>query len=287
MKFVSYIRAGTAGFGLMRSESSEEIADLTGRWTSLKDAIAQASLADMLAAAEAAPRVNLEEVELSIPLPNAERFVCAGLNFRAHVAEGGHQDVPAHPSVFLRSASTFVAHEQPLLKPDWSDAYDYECEMAVVISKGGRHIPLAEAMDHVFGYTLLMDGSVRDVQFSHSLTAGKNFFASGSIGPWIVTADEIDDPAALQLIGRVNGEERQNAPISDLIFDIPTLIAYWSRVDALSPGDIISIGTPSGVGFARNPKCPLQVGDVVETEVPGIGVLRNVVAADPEPIAAI
>ena len=217
---------------------------------------------------------------LCIPLPDSERYVCAGLNFRAHALEGGLQDGPSNPSVFLRSRSTFVAHGQPIIKPDWSDAFDYEAELAVVIGAGGRHIAPENAMDHMFGYTLLMDGSVRDVQFKHSLTAGKNFFASGSIRPWIVTADEIADPQQLQLIGRVNGQQRQSAPVSDLILDIPTLVSYWSRIDALSPGDLVSVGTPSGVGFAMKPQCFLQVGDMVETEVPGIGVLRNQVAAD-------
>ncbi|MEG3143138.1 fumarylacetoacetate hydrolase family protein [Sphingomonas sp. RT2P30] len=279
MKIVSFILNGKTGFGVL-SQDGQQVADLTAHWPSLKAAVAVASAAALHTAAESAPIRAISDLELTIPVPDADRFICAGLNFKAHALEGGHQDAPAHPSLFLRSASTFVAHEQPILRPTWSDSFDYECEFAVVIGKGGRHIALADAMDHVFGYTLLMDGTVREVQFGHSLVAGKNFYRSGAMGPWIVTADEISDPASLQLTGRVNGEQRQSAPISDLIFDIPTLISYWSRVDALSPGDIISVGTPAGVGFAMDPKSFLQVGDIVETEVPGIGLLRNVVAAD-------
>ena len=279
MKIVSFSLDGKPGFGVL-SQDDTQVADLTGRWPSLKAALAVASAAELCAAANDAPMRRVADVELTIPVPDAERFICAGLNFRAHALEGGHQDAPTHPSLFLRSASTFVAHERPILRPTWSDSFDYECEFAVVIGKGGRHIALEDAMEHVFGYTLLMDGSVRQVQFEHSLVAGKNFYRSGAIGPWIVTADEVGDPTRLQLIGRVNGEQRQSAPISDLIFDIPTLISYWSRIDALSPGDIISVGTPAGVGFAMEPKSFLQVGDVVETEVSGIGLLRNVVAAD-------
>ena len=278
MKLVSFKQGNRSSFG---SLVNDLIADLGGCWPSLKAAIADGTTpAQFLEAASNAPLLQLADVVLDLPVPDAERFICAGLNFHAHALEGGHLDAAEFPSVFLRSASTFVAHGQPLLKPDWSDSFDYECEMAVVIGRGGRHIPVEQAMEHVFGYTLLMDGTMRDVQFRHSLAAGKNFFASGSIGPWIVTADEIADPATLQLLGRVNGEQRQSAPISDLIFNIATLISYWSRVDALSPGDLISVGTPSGVGFAMEPKRFLQPGDVVETEVPGVGVLRNVVAAD-------
>ena len=277
MKLISFKKGARPSFG---SLTDDRIADFGGRWSSLKAAIAEGTtLAQFQAAALDAPPLNLADVELDLPVPDAERFVCAGLNFRAHALEGGHHDAPENPSVFLRSASTFVPHGRPLIKPDWSDSFDYECELAVVIGRGGHHIALAHAMDHVFGYTLLMDGTMRDVQFMHSLVAGKNFFSSGSIGPWIVTADEIPDPSKLQLLGRVNGEQRQSAPISDLIFDIPTLIAYWSRVDALSPGDLISVGTPSGVGFAMEPKRFLQLGDVVETEVPGVGLLRNHVVA--------
>lgn len=278
MKLVSFKQGDRSSFGVL---TGARIADLGNRWPSLKAAIAAGVTSVQLRQlASDAPTLALEDVELELPIPDAERIICAGLNFRAHALEGGHQEAPKHPSVFLRSASTFVPHGHPLLKPDWSDSFDYECEFAVVIGRGGRHIASDDAMAHVFGYTLLMDGSMRDVQFEHSLVAGKNFFASGSIGPWIVTADEIADPRPLQLIGRVNGEQRQSAPISDLIFDIPTLIAYWSRVDALSPGDLISVGTPAGVGFAMDPKRFLKPGDVVETEVPGIGVLSNPVAAD-------
>lgn len=279
MKLVSYVSAGGPGFGALAGESSDKVAALGDIWSSLKEAIATAPLAELEAAVARAPLMSLAELELTIPVPNAERYVCAGLNFRAHALEGGASAPPANPSVFLRSRSTFVAHEQPLIKPSLSEQFDYEAELAVVIGTGGRNISRDEAMSHVFGYTLLMDGSARDVQFQHSLTAGKNFFASGSIGPWVMTADEVGDPTKLQLVGRVNGEQRQSAPISDLIFDIPTLISYWSQVDALSPGDLISVGTPSGVGFAMKPPRFLQPGDVVETEVPGIGVLRNRVAA--------
>lgn len=279
MKLVSFVTAGRDGCGVIIDGS--RVADLSQRWPSLRLALPHVYSGEVAAAVERAPSLSLDAVRLTIPVPDADKIICAGLNFRSHAKEGGLADAPAHPSIFIRSLGTFVAHEEPLLKPLWDDTFDYEAELAVVIGKTGRYIAPERAMEHVVGYTLLMDGTIRSVQFNHSLTAGKNFYRSGAMGPWIATFDEIADPGGLELIGRVNGVERQKAPIGDLVFNIPTLISYASRMNELLVGDVISVGTPAGVGFGMKPPGYLKEGDVFETEVREIGVLRNRVAVDP------
>ena len=164
--------------------------------------------------------------------------------------------------------------------PKISGDFDYEGELALIIGKPGRHIAKADALSHVFGYTLFNDGSIRDIQFKHSIAAGKNFHATGGFGPWIVTTDEIPDPTRLHLATRLNGQEVQHTGIDDLIFDIPTLISYCSDWTPLVAGDVISTGTPEGVGFARKPPLWMKPGDVVEVEIGGIGVLRNPIVAE-------
>jgi 2-keto-4-pentenoate hydratase/2-oxohepta-3-ene-1,7-dioic acid hydratase in catechol pathway len=279
MKLVSFVVAGKPGFGVVLDDN--RVADLSASWSSLRASLPHLKSDLFTAALKNAPILALDSIELTVPIPDADKIICAGLNFREHVQESGHVQNAMYPSIFLRSISTFVGHEQKLLKPEWTDTFDYEAELAIVIGKAGRYIKSEQAMEHVAGYTLLMDGSVRSVQFEHSLAAGKNFYRSGAIGPWLVTADEIPDPTSLELIGRANGVQRQRASISDLIFDISALISYSSRIGELLPGDIISVGTPSGVGAAMKPVGYLAAGDIFETEVPGIGVLRNEVAIDP------
>jgi 2-keto-4-pentenoate hydratase/2-oxohepta-3-ene-1,7-dioic acid hydratase in catechol pathway len=188
---------------------------------------------------------------------------------------------PENPQVFLRLVNTLVAHNQPMVRPRISGDFDYEGELAVVIGRPGRHIAKSDALSHIFGYTCFNDGSIRDIQFKHSIAAGKNFHATGGFGPWIVTADEIPDPTRLQLVTRLKGKEVQHTGIDDLIFDIPTLISYCSDWTPLVAGDVISTGTPEGVGFARKPPLWMKPGDVVEVEIDGgIGVLRNPIIAE-------
>jgi 2-keto-4-pentenoate hydratase/2-oxohepta-3-ene-1,7-dioic acid hydratase in catechol pathway len=188
---------------------------------------------------------------------------------------------PENPQVFLRLVNTLVAHNQPMVCPRISEDFDYEGELAVIIGKPGRHIAKSDALSHIFGYTCFNDGSVRDIQFKHSIAAGKNFHATGGFGPWIVTADEVPDPTRLHLVTRLNGKEVQHTGIDDLIFDIPTLVSYCSDWTPLVAGDVISTGTPEGVGFARKPPLWMKPGDVVEVEIDGgIGVLRNPIIAE-------
>ena len=253
---------------------------LEGKYPTLRALLAADALPAAAAAAKGAkPDHALAEVALLPPIPEPDKIICLGNNYRAHVLEGGNK-IPEHPQLFIRLANSLVGHEAPIIVPKISHELDYEVELAVVIGRGGRHIPKAEALAHVAGYTCFHDASVRDIQLKHCLDAGKNFLGTGPCGPWLVTSDEIADPGKLTLKTRLNGKELQNGNSSDLIFDIPTLIAYISGFTPLVPGDIISTGTPQGVGFTRKPPIFMKPGDVVEIEVEGIGVLRNPVIAE-------
>jgi 2-keto-4-pentenoate hydratase/2-oxohepta-3-ene-1,7-dioic acid hydratase in catechol pathway len=253
---------------------------LGAKYPSLRALLAADAVPAAAEVARAAkPDHELSEIRLLPPIPDPDKIVCLGNNYRAHVLEGGNK-IPEHPQLFIRLANSLVGHEAPIIVPKISSELDYEVELAVVIGRGGRHITKASALNHVAGYTCFHDASVRDIQLKHSLDAGKNFIGTGPCGPWLVTRDEIADPGKLGLKTRLNGKELQNGNSSDLIFDIPTLIAYISAFTPLVPGDIISTGTPQGVGFTRKPPIWLKPGDVVEIEVEGIGVLRNPVIAE-------
>ena len=208
------------------------------------------------------------------------KVLCIGVNYKKHVREMG-RELPDKPWVFVRFADSFVGHGAGMLRPSVSKQYDFEGELAVVIGRSAHRVAAADAFDYVAGYCCLNDGSVRDFQrHSGQFTAGKNFLKSGSMGPWLVTKDEVPDPAALQLETRLNGETMQSSPTSDLIFDIPTLIEYCATFTRLEPGDVIATGTPGGVGAARTPPVWLQPGDTIEVAISGIGVLQNTIVAE-------
>ncbi len=218
----------------------------------------------------------MSDLVYDLPLPDCGKIICIGRNYRGHLAEGNIK-LPEHPSVFIRTLESFAPHNGAMVRPSASTDFDYEGELALVIGTPGRHIAPADALSHIFGYTCMNEGSIRDYQFNHSLTVGKNFYRSGGIGPWIVPAEEIGDPTKLTLRTRLNGTEVQHTITDDLIFDIPTIIAYLSVLLPLNAGDIISTGTPEGVGFARKPPLWLKAGDVVEVEISGIGTLSNAI----------
>jgi 2-keto-4-pentenoate hydratase/2-oxohepta-3-ene-1,7-dioic acid hydratase in catechol pathway len=218
------------------------------------------------------------EVEYLPLIPRPDKVICVGVNYRPHAEEMG-RPLPEHPLLFVRFAGSQVGHRQALVHPGLSAHYDYEGELAVIIGKPARHVQRAQAFDVVAGYSCFMDGSVRDwQQHSSQFTAGKNFWRSGALGPWLVTHDEIPDPASLTLCTRINGELMQEGRLADLIFDIPTLIAYCSSFAELSPGDVLVTGTPGGVGAAKRPPCWLAPGDRVEIDLGAVGVLCNTVA---------
>ena len=233
-----------------------------------------AALADPAALSAAPVSVAWDEVAFAVPVDPGARMLCAGANYHKKYPLGGNVQAPAQPVYFNKPPGTLVAHGENLIRPSVSIQFDYEVELAVVIGRPGRHIEAADALDYVGGYSILNDGSVRDWQ-RHSVAAGKNFYRSGSMGPWITTADEIADPAALEVICRVNGEERQRAGASEMIFSVAEIVSYLSRVMPLEPGDVIATGSPEGTGGSHDPPRWLVAGDEVEFEVPGIGVLRN------------
>jgi acylpyruvate hydrolase len=225
--------------------------------------------------------VDASAVEVRQPLASPGKIICVGLNYRDHAGESG-MTVPEYPVLFARFASSLIAHGAPIVRPAESQSLDYEGEMVAVIGKGGRRIPSASALDHVAGYSIFNDASIRDFQLrTPQWTMGKNFDATGAFGPVFVTADTLPAGArGLKIETRLNGQVMQSASTGDLIFDVATLVSLISVGISLEPGDLIVTGTPSGVGAARKPPVFMKAGDVCEVEIEGIGVLRNAVADD-------
>lgn len=282
MKLASFSIAGQHSYGIVRNDGVVDAGRRLGtKYPTLLDVLAAGALPEVAAIDAGAQKADhaVTDVVLSIPITTPGKIICIGRNYRDHVLEGTGE-MPKQPSVFIRALDSFAPPDAALICPRVSGNFDYEGELALVIGKGGRHIPAAVALQHIAGYTLLNDGSIRDYQFGHSLTVGKNFHRSGSIGPWMTTSDEIPDSTALTLLTRLNGQEVQHATTDHLIFDIPFLIRYLSAVFELVPGDIIATGTPEGVGFARKPPLWMKAGDVIEVEIAGIGTLRNSVVAE-------
>ncbi len=224
---------------------------------------------------------SLSSVSLEAPLQRPPKILCIGLNYRDHAAES-KMEPPKFPTVFTKFSHTLIGNGQSILLPRASQQPDYEAEFAVVIGQGGRNIPEADWEDHVFGYTIFHDVSARDVQLATSQwTLGKNFPTFGPMGPWIVSKDEIPDPHQLDISLSINGQTLQSSNTRELIFKVPRLISYISTMMPLVPGDIISTGTPAGVGMGRSPQRWLRPGDEVVIEIAGIGSLKNPVIAEP------
>ena len=241
----------------------------------------EAALSSAAAVLRDCPVIDLDRVQLLPPLPSPDKIICIGLNYADHSAESGFQQ-PEYPTIFARFATSLVAHGAPIVRPKVSEQLDYEGELVAVIGKGGRHIDRARALDHVAGYSLFNDASIRDYQFkSPQWIMGKTFDGTGAFGPELVTAEELPLGATgLRLQTRLNGAVVQDASTNDLVFDVATLVSLVSVVMTLSPGDLIVTGTPSGVGLARKPPLWMKPGDVCEVEVEGLGVLRNPVVEE-------
>lgn len=223
-------------------------------------------------------RFAAKDVTFLPPMLAPSKIICIGLNYRDHAAEAGFTP-PSYPTVFARFASSLVGHEQPLVRPLCSEQLDYEGELVAVIGRPGRHIPKASALEHVAGYSIFNDATLRDFQMKTTQwTVGKNFDASGAFGPYLVLAKTLPPGCAgLKLSTRLNGEVLQSSSTDQLIFPVAELISSLSEAMTLYPGDVIVTGTPSGVGFARKPPRFMKHGDVCEVEIEQLGVLRNVV----------
>jgi 2-keto-4-pentenoate hydratase/2-oxohepta-3-ene-1,7-dioic acid hydratase in catechol pathway len=283
MKLMMFQKANGAALGAVDGKS---VIDLSIADPSLprdlKSLIAAgpAALAAARAAAKSgkvpAARLALDAVRPALPIERPGKIICVGLNYALHAKEGGHA-IPTYPSFFLRVPTSLVAAKAPVIRPKASVQLDYECELAIVIGRKGRHIPEPAALDHVFGYTLFNDVSVRDFQRKTSQwTPGKNFDATGPTGPWVVTPDELPPGASgLRIMTRLNGETMQDSNTSDMIFSSARTLSLLSEFMTLEPGDLIATGTPSGVAHARKPPPWMKAGDMVEVEVEKIGVLAN------------
>lgn len=253
--------------------------DLTRRFADLR-AVLDAGMLAALPERCTGQSHPLASIRFLPTIPNPDKVICVGVNYRPHVEEMG-REIPEHPVLFVRFAGSQVGHREPLLKPAVSEQFDFEGEVAVVIGRRARQVSRDDAWSFVAGVTCFMDGSVRDWQrHTMQFTAGKNFVRSGSMGPWLVTLDELPDPVDIGLETRLNGSVMQRGRLADLIFPVPELIEYCSTFAELLPGDVIATGTPGGVGAARNPPVWLGDGDTVEVDIAGVGALVNPVRAE-------
>jgi 5-carboxymethyl-2-hydroxymuconate isomerase len=282
MQLATFEHAGRTSYGAVKGESIVDLgARLGSRAPTLQALIVnglEPATRDM--AEKETGDLPLREVKLERPLPAPGKILCVGVNYldrNAEYKDGSEQ--PKNPSVFVRFPRSFVAHGAPLIRPPETTQFDYEGEIVLVIGKPGRRIARGHALSHVFGYTIANEGTVREWtrHGKFNVTQGKNFDRSGSIGPWIVTADAM--PAGpMRVTTRVNGETRQNDTTDRLLFPFDDLVSYLSVFTTLEPGDLILTGTPNGAGARFDPPRWLAAGDVVEVEVSGIGVLSNPVA---------
>jgi 2-keto-4-pentenoate hydratase/2-oxohepta-3-ene-1,7-dioic acid hydratase in catechol pathway len=280
MKLVTFKAAGADRVGVLDEDGvvplealvADVPADMIGVIAAGAPLLAEAAKA----LAGGASHLPLAEVTLLPPIPRPGKILCLGLNYVEHAAEGGH-DVPDYPAVFMRCATSLVGAGAPVFRPKVSDKLDYEAELTIVIGKRAHDVSEAEALDCVFGYTLMNDVSVRDYQRKTTQwTMGKNFDGTGPMGPGIVTKDEL--PAGADGLGirtRLNGQTVQNASTEMMVFKVPRIVHLVSQVMTLEPGDVIATGTPSGVAHARKPPLWMKAGDVIEVEVDGIGTLTN------------
>ncbi|MEZ5399960.1 MAG: fumarylacetoacetate hydrolase family protein [Bryobacteraceae bacterium] len=277
MKLVTFVRQGAAPeIGRLDGES---ITPIPGYGT-LIDLIAAGSVGVQAAKAASGPAAALSAVKLLAPIPKPPKIICVGLNYRDH-AEESNMQIPTVPTIFCKFPTAVIGPGDNIVLPKNSTQPDYEAEFAFVIGKGGRHIPADEWADHVFGYLNLNDVSARDVQLATTQwVMGKTFDTFCPMGPAVVTADEIADPHNLDISLEIHGEVLQSSNTKHLIFRIPDLIAHLSSIFTLEPGDIVSTGTPAGVGFARKPPRYLRAGDECVVKVQGLGELRNPVVAE-------
>lgn len=290
MRIVSFRASGQIhGFGVRVPAGVIDLSSAGVSFTSLLQMTPSAISARAQAAlADGAKPVAFERLDLLPMVPRPGKFVCLGLNYIDHAKEGGHHDLPAYPTLFIRGPTSLQAAGKPIPRPAFSDTLDYEAELAVVIGKGGKNISEDEALDHVAGYALFNDATVREYQRNTSQwTPGKNFDQTGAFGPELVTPDELPAGASgLRIQSRLNGRIMQDGNTRDMMFSVARTISLLSQIMTWEPGDVIAMGTPAGVGHARRPPVWMRDGDICEVEIEGIGILSNPVC-DAEPARAL
>ncbi|HZS63428.1 MAG TPA: fumarylacetoacetate hydrolase family protein [Xanthobacteraceae bacterium] len=277
LRLASYSVNGRISYGAVTDQG---IIDLGGKlkYPTLLEVLRAGAVAEARAAATGTPHFQMSAVQMLPPILGPEKIICVGINYPERNEEyKDGRPTPKYPNLFVRFPSSFTGHDQPLVRPKVSDKFDYEGEIVLVIGREGRHVPQEQALSMIGGLTLGNEGSVRD-WIRHgtlNVTQGKNFDRSGSLGPWFVPAGDVDPGKGLQITTRVNGEQRQQDNTERLTWGFAWLINYISTFTTLRPGDMIMTGTPTGAGGHFNPPKWLKPGDVVEVEVPEIGVLRN------------
>lgn len=269
--------------GVLKAVGSQDFVDLAATDASLPKSLLEiiATPGAMERASQAAKSASavvqsLKDVRFIPLIDRPSKIVCLGLNYADHAAEGGHAR-PEYPSFFMRGPSSLVGHLEPMIRPKVSDKFDYEAELAFVVGKTARHLTAANALEHVAGYSVFNDGSLRDYQRkSNQWTIGKNFDATGGFGPWLVTPDELP-PAAdgLRIQSRLNGQVMQDANTKSFLWGVVETLVLITECMTLEPGDVVITGTPAGVGYARKPPVFMKQGDTIEVEIEGVGLLSN------------
>jgi 2-keto-4-pentenoate hydratase/2-oxohepta-3-ene-1,7-dioic acid hydratase in catechol pathway len=287
MRFFSYEQNTKTSLGILLSDKAKEFVNFAALGSKLPSDLKAlieipGGLAAAYAEAKKAPAealLPLEGVQFKTLIENPSKVVCMGLNYADHAKEGGNAR-PEFPSFFLRGNSSLASHNAPLIRPRASDKFDYEAELALVISKSARHLTPQNALEHVAGYTCFNDGSIRDYQRKSSQwTLGKNFDQTGGFGPFLVTPEELPAGATgLRIQSRLNGQIMQDANTNDFLWGVVESLCIITECMTLEPGDVIITGTPAGVGYARTPPVWMKPGDVCEIDIEGVGVLVNTIA---------
>ncbi|MEM7098061.1 MAG: fumarylacetoacetate hydrolase family protein [Pseudomonadota bacterium] len=281
MRWLSFAAEGQETFGYVTSDGTGVVdAGTKSDFASLREAIAADALGRLADQCGDLADFALADLTFLPTITDPAKILCVGLNYKAHQEETGRGGEGV-PTIFVRFAAAQVAHNQPMIRPRESNTLDYEGEIAMIIGKGGRRISQADAMDHVVGFGIYNDGSVREYQrHTSQFTPGKNFAATGGFGPWMMTLDEVGDLDKMEVTTRLNGEVMQNATSDLMVHGFRELIEFCSTFIELEPGDVIVTGTPGGVGSARNPPVFMDDGDHVEIEVKPIGTLSNPVVGE-------
>jgi 2-keto-4-pentenoate hydratase/2-oxohepta-3-ene-1,7-dioic acid hydratase in catechol pathway len=283
MKIARFAHRGTEGIGVVLGEQLADLRGAPGAGSGLPSLLdgGSGALAALRDAAASAPRIALADVTLLAPIARPPKFLAIGLNYRDHIAETGLEP-PAFPVFFNKQTTCVIGPGEAIHRPRVSTLLDYEGELGVVIGRRCRHVPRERAHEAIAGYLIVNDVTVRDWQLrTPTMTIGKSFDTHGPTGPWLTTADEVPDPQDLRIRTWVNGALLQDGSTRDMVYDCAQQIEHLSTAFTLEPGDIISTGTPAGVGFVRQPAVLLKAGDVVRVEIDGLGALENPVIEEP------